>query len=68
MRLTRNEISVDRRVAKLTPIEFTTKLMRRGNTDYKRLENMPPLEFRTKPLMKGNIDYKRIETTKAATK
>ena len=57
MRLTRNEISVYRSFAKITPIEFTTKPIRRGNIDYKRIENMLPLECATKPMRTGNIDY-----------
>ena len=57
MRLTRNEFSVYRRFTKVTPIEFTTKPIRRGNIDYKRIENMTPFNFRTRPMRIGNIDY-----------
>ena len=57
MRLTRNEINVYRRVAKITPIEFTTKPTSRRNIDYKRIENMPPFYFKTRPMRTGNIDY-----------
>ena len=35
MRLTRNDINVYRRFAKITPIEFTTKPISRGNIDCK---------------------------------
>ena len=56
MRLTRNEISVFGRFPKITPIEFTTKPIRRGSIDYNRIENIPPLEFSARPMGKGNID------------
>ena len=57
MRLTRNDINVYRRFAKITPIEFTTKPISRGNIDCKWLEKMPPFDFKTRPMRTGNIDY-----------